>query len=80
MYDHSGVSDLHKYVSAKLCDSEYTNYVILEAERCVQGKYDDILNGELNSKVMSEAIVKRYTSRNCILARQLVSMGLYPNI
>ena len=34
--------------------------MILEAERCVQEKYDDILNGELNSKVMPEAIMKRY--------------------
>ena len=63
MYDDIGVSDLHKYFSAKLCDSEYTNDVILEAERCVQEKYDDILNGELNSKVMSEAMVKRYIKK-----------------
>ena len=49
MYDDICVSDFHKYFSAKLCDSEYTNDVILEAERCVQEKYDDILNGELNS-------------------------------
>ena len=47
MYDDICVSDFHKYFSAKCCDSEYTNDVILEAERCVQEKYDDILNGEL---------------------------------
>ena len=49
--------------SISICDSEYTNDVILEAERCVQEKYDDILNGELNSKVMSEAMVKRYIKK-----------------
>ena len=38
MHDDIGVSDLHKYFSAKFCDSEYTNDVILEAERCVQEK------------------------------------------
>ena len=63
MYDDIGVSDLHKYFSAKLCDSEYTNDVILEAERCVQEKYDNILNGEINSKVMYEAMVKRYIKK-----------------
>ena len=40
-----------------------TNDVTLEAERCVQEKYDDLLNGELNSKVMSEAMVKRYIKK-----------------
>ena len=45
------------------CDSEYTNDVILEAEICVQEKYDDLLNGELNSKVMYEAMVKRYIKK-----------------
>ena len=39
MYDDIGVSDLHKYFSAKFCYSEYRNYVILEAEICVQEKY-----------------------------------------
>ena len=58
VHDDIGVSDLHKYFSAKFCDSEYTSDVILEAEICVQEKYDDLLNGELNSKVMSEAMVK----------------------
>ena len=38
MHDDIGVSDLHKYFSAKFCDSEYTNDAILEAERCVQEK------------------------------------------
>ena len=63
MHDDIGVSDLHKYFSAKFCDSEYTSDVILEAEICVQEKYDDLLNGELNSKVMSEAMVKRYIKK-----------------
>ena len=63
VHDDIGVSDLHKYFSAKLCDSEYTSAVILEAEICVREKYDDLLNGELNSKVMSEAMVKRYIKK-----------------
>ena len=63
VHDDIGVSDLHKYFSAKFCDSEYTSDVILEAEICVQEKYDDLLNGELNSKVMSEAMVKRYIKK-----------------
>ena len=63
MHDDIGVSDLHKYFSAKFCDSEYTNDAILEAERCVQEKYDDVLNGELNIKVMYEAMVKRYINK-----------------
>ena len=63
MFDEIGLSDLHKYFSAKFCDSEYTNDVILEAERCVQEKYNDILNGELNSKVMSDAKVNRYIKK-----------------
>ena len=63
MYDDISVSDLCKYFSAKVCDSEYTNDVILETERCVQEKYDGILNGELNSKVMYEAMVKRYIKK-----------------
>ena len=33
MHDDICVSDLHKYFSAKFCDSEYTNDVIIEAER-----------------------------------------------
>ena len=37
--------------------------MILEAEICVQEKYDDLLNGELNSKVMSEAMVNRYIKK-----------------
>ena len=60
MYDDIGVSDLHKYFSAKCCDSEYTYDVILEAERCVHEKYDDILNGELNSKVIAFGLVTWY--------------------
>ena len=36
--------------------------MILEAERCVQKKYDD-LSAELNSKVMYEAMVKRYIKK-----------------
>ena len=63
VHDDIGVSDLHKYFSAKFCDSEYTSDVILEAEICVPEKYDDLLNGELNSKVMSEAMVKRYIKK-----------------
>ena len=35
MHGYIGVSDLHKYFSAKFCDSECTKDVILEAERCV---------------------------------------------
>ena len=46
-------------ISVQNCVTEYKNDVILEAERCVQEKYDDILNGELNSKVTSEAMVNR---------------------
>ena len=79
MHDDIGVSDLHKYFSAQFCDSKYTNDVILEAERCVQEKYNDLLNGELNSKVVYEAMVKRYIKK-LHLTRHLVSMRLYPNI
>ena len=71
MYDDIGVSDLHKYFSAQFCDSEYTNDVILEAERCVQEKYDDILNGELNSKVMSEAMVKSIGVNHPAIVREI---------
>ncbi len=31
MHDDIGVSDLHKYFSAKFCDKEYINDVILKA-------------------------------------------------
>ena len=33
VHDDIGVSDLHKYFSAKFCDSEYTSDVILEQGR-----------------------------------------------
>ena len=53
----------------------------MKAERCVQEKYDDILNGELNSKVMSEAMVKRYIKK--LHLRSLPGIDgivMYPNI
>ena len=61
MIKNIGVSDLHMYFRAKFCDSEYTNDVILEIERCNHEKYCNHQNDGLNNNVMSATMVKRDT-------------------